>query len=191
MRNCDEAPSRLPRFILGLVKNNRSLLFGLATGLLLSGCYAFVDDETPPEWKDPAGTQQDVAAIAAGSGGPGASVYNAKCAVCHQMTGKGIPNVYPPLAGSQLTADDPALSIRIVLHGFNGPIERNGAKYNGVMQPWKNDLSDQEIADVLTFVRSSWGNTATAVTPEQVKEQREKTKGKVGAYTEEELKSSL
>lgn len=191
MSNCDDAPSRSLTSVFGLRKYNRSLFLGLTAAVLLSGCYAFVEDETPPEWKDPAGTQQDIAAIAAGSGGPGAAVYNAKCAVCHQMTGKGIPNVYPPLAGSQLVADDPALSIRIVLHGFNGPIERNGAKYNGVMQPWKNDLNDQEIADVLTFVRSSWGNTAAAVTAEQVKEQRDITKGKVGAYTEEELKSSL
>jgi len=191
MSNCDDAHPRSLISVFGLRKYSRSLFLGLTAAALLSGCYAFVDDETPPEWKDPAGAQQDVAALAAGSGGPGAAVFNAKCAVCHQMTGKGIPNVYPPLAGSQLVADDPALSIRIVLHGFNGPIERNGAKYNGVMQPWQNDLSDQEIADVLTFVRSSWGNAASAVTAEQVKEQREKTKGKVGAYTEEELKSSL
>jgi len=59
------------------------------------------------------------------------------------------------------------------------------------MQPWKNDLTDQEIADVLTYVRSSWGNAAAAVTAEQVKEQRTATKGKSGAYTEEQLTSSL
>ena len=191
MSNCDDASSCARRPKLGLVKNYKPLLYSLTAALLLTGCYAFVNDETPPEWTDPEGTAQDAGAVAAGSGGPGAAVFNSKCAVCHQMTGKGIPSVYPPLAGSQLANGDPALSIRIVLHGFNGPIERDGAKYNGVMQPWQNDLSDQEIADVLTFVRSSWGNAAEAVTAEQVKEQREKTRGKVGAYTEEELKSSL
>ncbi len=163
----------------------------LAAAMALSACNAFVHDETPPEWTDPAGASQDVGAIAAGSGGPGAAVFNGKCAVCHQMTGKGIPNVYPPLAGSAIATGDPVLPIRIVLHGFNGPIERGGAKFNGVMQPWQNDLTDQEIADVLTFVRSSWGNTAAAVTAEQVKEQRAATKRKVGAYTEQELQSSL
>jgi mono/diheme cytochrome c family protein len=169
----------------------RAVLFSLTAAVLFAGCNAFVHDDTPPEWTDPAGAKQDVGAIAAGSGGPGASVFNGKCAVCHQMTGKGIPNVYPPLAGSALATGDAVLPIRIVLHGFNGPIERGDGKYNGVMQPWQNDLTDQEIADVLTFIRSSWGNTAAAVTAEQVKEQRAATKGKVGAYTEAELKSSL
>lgn len=191
MSNCDDVPARSQRTILGLYKKYRNSALVLTAALMLAGCNAFVSDETPPEWTDPEGAKDGVAAIAAGSGGPGASVFNAKCAVCHQMTGQGIPNVYPSLVGSELATGDPALSIRIVLHGFNGPIERKGAKFNGVMQPWKNDLSDQEIADVLSYVRSSWGNAAAAVTAEQVKEQREKTKGKVGAYTEAELKSSL
>jgi mono/diheme cytochrome c family protein len=191
MSTCDDVDSRVPRIILGLVKKNTSFLLSLTAAILLAGCYAFVNDEDPPQWKDPAGAEQGVAAIAAGSGGPGAAVYNAKCAVCHQMSGGGIPNVYPTLVGSDLAIGDPALSIRIVLHGFNGPIERNGTRFNGVMQPWKNDLSDQEIADVLTYVRTSWGNAADAVTAEQVKEQRDLTKGKIGAYTEAELKSSL
>jgi mono/diheme cytochrome c family protein len=163
----------------------------LTAAVFMAGCNAFVHDGSPPEWTDPAGTQQDVSAIAAGSGGPGAAVFNGKCAVCHQMTGKGIPNVYPSLVGSPIATGDPVLPIRIVLHGFSGPIERDGGKYNAVMQPWRNDLTDQQIADVLTFVRSSWGNTAAAVTADQVKEQRSATKNKVGAYTEQELKSSL
>ncbi|MCB2206080.1 cytochrome c [bacterium] len=158
--------------------------------IFLHGCYAFVDDETPPEWEDESSSAQDVSAIAQ-SGGPGASVFNAKCAVCHQMNGKGIPGVYPPLSGSQIATGDPRLPVRIVLHGFHGPIEREGKKYNGVMQPWQNDLSDQEIADVLTFVRSNFGNSAPEITPEVVKEQREATKSKSGAWSEEELKSSL
>ncbi|MBE0643974.1 MAG: cytochrome c [Bacteroidetes bacterium] len=191
MNNCDDLSSCSPRSILGLHKTYRSTLLVLTAVFLFSGCNAFVHDGTPPEWTDPAGTQQDVATIAAGSGGPGAAVFNGKCAVCHQMTGKGIPNVYPPLAGSAIATGDPVLPIRIVLHGFNGPIERGGNKFNGVMQPWQNDLTDQQIADVLTFVRSSWGNAAEAVTADQVKEQRTATKGKIGAYTEEELKSSL
>lgn len=159
--------------------------------MFLAGCYAFVDDEAPPEWDDPAGAKSDVGAIAEATGGPGAGVYNSKCAVCHQMDGTGIPGVYPSLVGSEFALGDPELSIKIVLHGFQGPIERNGTRYNGVMQPWKNDLSDQEIADVLTFVRTSWGNSASEISAETVTELREATKSKSGAYTEEELKSSL
>ncbi|MBN1449166.1 MAG: cytochrome c [Bacteroidetes bacterium] len=157
----------------------------------MAGCYAFVDDETPPEWEDPSGTGNDVAAIAAGTGGPGAAVFNAKCAVCHQMDGKGIPGVYPSLVGSEIATGDPMIPIKIVLHGFQGPIERNGNRYNGVMQPWKNDLSDQEIADVINYVRTNWGNSATEITPNAVEEVRAATKSRSGAYTEEELHSSL
>jgi mono/diheme cytochrome c family protein len=158
---------------------------------LLSGCYAFVDDETPPEWDDPSGAENQIGAIAAGTGGPGAAVFNAKCAVCHQMNGQGIPGVYPTLSGSALATGDPGFPIRIVLHGFQGPLERNGKKYNGIMQPWKDVLSDQEIADVLNYVRTNWGNAAAEITAENVKEVRLATKSKSGAFTEEQLASSL
>jgi mono/diheme cytochrome c family protein len=180
MRTCDDLTPRPSRFILGLFKNYSFPLIALTAAVALAGCEAFVHDGAPQE-----------VAVAAEGGGAGASVFNAKCAACHQMNGQGIPNVFPPLAGSTLVTGDPVLSIRIVLHGFNGPIERDGKKFNGVMQPWKNDLTDQEIADVLTYVRSSWGNAAAAVTAEQVKEQRAATKGKSGAYTEEQLTTSL
>ena len=71
------------------------------------GCYYFVSDDTPPEWQgDP--TAQDQAAVAA-AGGPGAAVYNAKCAVCHQMDGQGLPGVYPALVGSDFATGDPGL----------------------------------------------------------------------------------
>jgi len=181
----------LRTYKFGLNLNRRSLLLLILPTMMLAGCYAFVNDETAPEWTDPADAKEQLGAIAAGTGGPGAAVFNAKCAVCHQMTGKGIPGVYPSLVASEIANGDERLSIRIVLHGFQGPIERNGAKYNGVMQPWKNDLTDQEIADVLSFVRSSWGNTGAAITAESVKAQRDATKGKVGAWTESDLKSSL
>lgn len=188
MRNSDDVVPCSARTVFSLHRNYRTFVFSLATAVLLSACNAFVHDESPPEWEDPPGTAKDVAAIAEGTSGPGAAVFNAKCAVCHQMSGEGIPNVFPSLVGSEFATGDPVIPIRIVLHGFAGPIERNGQKINGIMQPWKNDLSDQEIADVLSFIRSSWGNSATAVTAEQVKEQRELTKAKSGAYTEAELR---
>jgi mono/diheme cytochrome c family protein len=167
-------------------------LFALCVpSFLLIGCYAFVHDEDPPEWtpdpKDVAAQQTNPSA--SGSDGPGASVFNAKCAVCHQMTGKGIPGVYPPLAGSEMATGNPERPVRIVLHGFNGPIVRNGASFNGVMQPWQNDLSDQQIADVLSYVRSSWGNSAPAVDAAAVKKIRDLTKNKAGAFNEAELKN--
>lgn len=186
MSTCDDVSSRSNRTLFRLLKNYRASLLSLLSILLLAGCYAFVDDKTPPEWDGAADAQQNAADVAA-AGGPGAAVFNAKCAVCHQTNGKGIPGVYPPLSGSAIATGDPHRPIKIVLHGFHGPIERDGKKYNGVMQPWKDVLSNQEIADVLTFVRSSWGNSAPEVSPETVKEVREATKSKSGAFTEDEL----
>jgi mono/diheme cytochrome c family protein len=185
----DDVSSRTYKF--GLNRNKRALLLLALPLMLFAGCYGFVNDEAAPEWKDPASAADQLSAIAAGTSGPGAAVFNSKCAVCHQMNGKGIPGVYPTLVGSDLVVGDERLSIRLVLHGFQGPIERNGRNYNGVMQPWKNDLSDQEIADVLTFIRTNWGNAAPEVTADAVKAERDATRAKVGAYTEPELLTSL
>jgi mono/diheme cytochrome c family protein len=190
MRTGDEPYFRSKPILFGLYKNYNVVIAAVGVLFFLGGCYAFVNDEEPPAWKDDPATAQDVAALSGGSG-PGAGVFNAKCAVCHQMTGKGIPGVYPTLAGSELVTGDPRLTVRIVLHGFQGPIERGGTKFNGVMQPWKNDLSDQEIADVINYIRTNFGNAAAEITAETVQQEREATKSKSGAWTENELKSSL
>lgn len=190
MSSRDDVSSYRSSNLFGLRKYYSVFIAVFSALILLGGCYAFIDDETPPAWEDASDAAQDVSAIAAASG-PGAGVFNAKCAVCHQMTGEGIPGVYPSLAGSDLVTGDPRLPIRIVLHGFQGPIERDGTKYNGVMQPWKNDLSDQEIADVVNYIRTNFGNNASEVTAETVKAERDATSSKAGAWTEDELKSSL
>ncbi|MCS6809157.1 MAG: cytochrome c [Bacteroidota bacterium] len=154
----------------------------------------FVKPSDDPAWKEPYNAQ----AASAGTSNPdaakgtGASVFNQKCAACHQANGKGLPGIYPPLVGSELAQhSDVSIPIRIVLHGFQGKIQRAGKEYNGVMTPWKDALSDQEIADVLTTVRSSWGNNASAIDPKDVAEVRVKTLARPGAYTEEELRKPL
>ncbi len=161
----------------------------LAIPIWIAGCYVFVSDETPPEWYDAKKASQETAATTAG--GAGGSVYQSKCAVCHQATGKGIPGVYPSLVGSEIATGDPSKPIMIVLHGFQGVIERGGQQYNGVMQAWKNDLTDQQIADVLTFVRSSWGNAADAIDAATVKKIREASTKRLTALTEADLKAIL
>jgi mono/diheme cytochrome c family protein len=81
----------------------------------------------------------------------------------------GSPGVFPPLAGNKdVTAKDPAKVIGIVLHGLNTPITVNGKEYSGGMPSWKGTLSSADIAAVLTYVRSSWGNDAPAVTEKMV-----------------------
>ena len=107
----------------------------------------------------------------------GEQVYTQVCVTCHQANGEGMTGVYPPLAGSEWMAKSNETLIKIVLHGLMGEIEVKGAKYNNVMSPWGSALNDEEIANVLTYVRSSWGNTGDAVKADEVKAVREANKG--------------
>jgi nitrite reductase (NO-forming) len=102
----------------------------------------------------------------------GKLVFMQTCAVCHQTNGQGLPQVFPPLAGSDFLMADKARSIRIVLQGMSGPIMVNGTKYDSVMPPIVQ-LTDEQVANVLTFVRNSWGNTGEAVSPDEVRLERE------------------
>lgn len=112
-------------------------------------------------------------AEAAADGGPaglpdGAALYSSTCAACHQANGKGLPGAFPPLAGSTIVNDaSPELLIRIILQGYDARPEY------GVMAPFADMLNDQEIAAIATHERSSWGNKAQAVTPEEVKKVRD------------------
>ena len=107
----------------------------------------------------------------------GEQVYTQVCVTCHQANGEGMTGVYPPLAGSDWMARSNETLIKIVLHGLMGEIEVKGAKYNNVMSPWGSALNDEEVANVLTYVRSSWGNTGDVVKPEEVKAVRDANQG--------------
>jgi len=99
----------------------------------------------------------------------GKGIFNTNCATCHQENGMGSPGVFPNLAGNKdVTAKDPTKLIGIVLHGLNTPLTVNGKTYDGGMPSWKGTLSNADIAAVLTYVRSSWGNSAPAVTEKMV-----------------------
>lgn len=100
----------------------------------------------------------------------GKTVYTQNCQTCHQADGQGIANAFPPLANSDFLNADVNRAIRIVLNGLEGPIRVNGALYNSVM-PQLN-LTDEQVANVLTFVYDSWGNNDTEVTPQQIAAQR-------------------
>ncbi len=101
----------------------------------------------------------------------GKDVYTAQCMSCHLEQGEGIENVYPPLAKSDYLMADKKRSINEVLHGLTGPIKVKGVAYDGVMTGFEM-LSDQEVSDVLNYVRNSFGNKGGAVTPEEVKASR-------------------
>ena len=103
----------------------------------------------------------------------GEEVYTQVCQVCHQAGGAGLAGAFPPLAGSEWVAKSSETLSKIVLHGLMGEIEVKGAKYNSVMAPLGSQLNDQEVANVLTYVRSNWGNSSGEVKAEEVKAVRD------------------
>jgi nitrite reductase (NO-forming) len=101
----------------------------------------------------------------------GERVFSANCIACHQPTGVGIPGVFPPLAGSDFLNADKKRAIGVVSNGLEGQVTVNGQKFANVMP--KLGLSDEDIANVLSFVYDSWGNSKQQVTPQEVRAVRE------------------
>jgi len=120
--------------------------------------------------------------------GSGAEIYTRYCATCHQDDGLGIERAFPPLAQTEWTLGDEGRLIRLVLFGMQGPIEVNGKPYNNAMTP-HSFLTDEQVADVLTFVRSSFGNDAPAVSADNVAAIRA-AEGDRGMYVSTELLTS-
>jgi mono/diheme cytochrome c family protein len=109
----------------------------------------------PPIGSEPAGPLQDDYEA---SRQRGKEVYFLYCVTCHLGDGKGTPGVYPPLAGSDFLLEDPGRAARIVKRGLSGPVKVNGVVYNNNMTAL--GLDDQEVADVLNYILSAWGNRA-------------------------------
>lgn len=120
----------------------------------------------------------------------GARIYGQYCGSCHMGDGNGnASSGFPPLTGSEwVLPKDPSRIIRIVLNGLGGPITVKGKEYGQTqMLPWRDALKDEDVAAVLTYVRNTWGNKAPVVTAAQVKEIRDKTTDRAGAWTAAEL----
>jgi mono/diheme cytochrome c family protein len=135
--------------------------------------YLFLNAESPSSQNKPplaANTvsQQQAPAV------DGGQIYATRCVACHQANGAGLPGVFPPLAGSEWVNGDPKILARIPLLGVNGSITVVGKGYNGQMPPFGAVLSDAEIAAVLSHIRSSFGNHASAVVPGLVKTERDR-----------------
>jgi mono/diheme cytochrome c family protein len=101
----------------------------------------------------------------------GKKVYETYCLACHQADGAGVPRLNPPLSKVDYVTGDKKRLIGIILNGFSEEVEINGEYYNNVMAP-HDFLKDGEIADVLTYIRNSFGNKASAVTEAEVKKER-------------------
>ncbi len=90
----------------------------------------------------------------------GSSLFAENCSACHQPKGQGVAGAYPALAGNKFVLGDPKAAAYVVTHGRGG------------MPNFSDDLDDKQIAAILTYVRSSWGNTAAALDPATVAAQR-------------------
>ena len=104
----------------------------------------------------------------------GQRVYQTYCMGCHQAEGQGIPGTFPPLAKSDYLMADTGRAIETVLNGLTGPLEVNGQQYHGTMPPMGH-LKDDDIAEVLSYIRSSWGNAEPPVSAAEVASVRAKT----------------
>jgi len=120
----------------------------------------------------------------------GREYYALYCAACHQGNGQGLAGQFPPLAGSEwVQGEGPNRVVRIVLNAVAGPIDVKGTHFDSAaMPPWKPTLSDEQIAAILTYIRSEWGNKAPPVTPEEVKKIRDQEKDRETPWSADELK---
>jgi mono/diheme cytochrome c family protein len=118
----------------------------------------------------------------------GKKIFSANCATCHQASGLGVAGQYPPLAGSEIVNGGARRPVMIVLKGLQGPLTVKGQHFgSAVMQPWEKTLTDQKIADVLTYVRQEWGNTAGPVSAEGVAALRKEFAGRSESWTEPDI----
>lgn len=118
----------------------------------------------------------------------GAGGY-AVCGGCHQGNGLGLAGQFPPLAGSEWVTGGTERLIRVVQHGLTGAIKVKGATYNtpGGMQAFGAAMSAGDLANVLTYIRNTWGNEASMITKEMVEEVRSKEASRTTQWTESEL----
>ena len=137
----------------------------LAGSMLLSAC-AKSNNSASEASSAPESTPATSAAPVSSTGGasPAATAYTANCASCHQPGGKGLAGSFPPLAGNPVVTGDPQKVVHIVKYGLTGKIMVGPDIYNGMMPPWGSQLSAEQIAGVITYIRTSWGNNASPVT---------------------------
>jgi mono/diheme cytochrome c family protein len=150
----------------------------------------------------PAAGAPSVPAAAPAAGAPGAAaavaadpaqvdagkkVYMGLCIACHQVNGAGLPGAFPPLTNSPYVAGSPERFAAIILKGNTGPFTVDGKPFNVPMPPQESVLDDTKIADVMTFVRSTFGNSAGPVTPAVVAAARAKFASRKDSWTQPEL----
>ncbi|HWB58255.1 MAG TPA: cytochrome c [Chthoniobacteraceae bacterium] len=116
----------------------------------------------------------------------GRKIFMANCATCHQPTGLGQPNQYPPLAGSEFVNGTPKRLAMILLKGLQGPIKVEGHDFNGQMPVWAS-LGDKKIADVLTYIRQEWGNKGGPVTEKQIDNEKDEIRDHTDPWSAQDI----
>ncbi len=156
-------------------------------GCLAALCIVYIVEanvDTPSEWGDSRAREE----LAGGRPAPGAKVdgaalFASTCAACHQATGAGLPGVFPPLAGSEWVGGKETTVAAIVLHGIAGSITVKGSDYAGAMPAFKDQFSDEQLAAVLTHVRSQWGNARSPINAATVATVRERLKSRTTPFS--------
>lgn len=141
------------------------------------------------ETKDP-GVAADTGPVEVDMMALGKRIYNQNCVACHQSDGNGLPGVYPPLVASDWVQDNPERLIKLTLAGLAGPVVVNGNEYNNAMTPF-NRLSDQQIAAVLTYIRTddSYQNDSYPVSEDLVAQVRAEYGGRSDPWSQAELEA--
>lgn len=207
MSQKSSSPKSLGSYITDLLTYGVGAVMGGAilfiVGAFIEGSYvalrakppAPAAEAAPPAATPPAAPGPAPASPAAAGGtdllATGQRIYSTVCIACHQPTGQGLPPMFPPLAGSDwVNVKKPDRMIRMVLHGFTGPFTLNGQPFTSpapLMPPQGGALNDEQIAGVLSYVRSNFGNKAGAVTPAEVAAIREAEKARSAMWTEAEI----
>jgi nitrite reductase (NO-forming) len=143
----------------------------IAAGLALSTCFVTAQDAAPDQ-------------VAAGK-----MVYMTVCFACHQPTGLGLPPVFPPLTKSEYVNGSAERFAAMILKGNAGPMTIDGKPYNNIMPGQELMLTDEKVAAVMTYVRSTFGNNAPAVPATVVTAARAKFAERKTPWTEAELKA--
>lgn len=154
--------------------------FGLSTHVALDGPRGAV--KAPARAPAESGVMNLVAA--------GQQVFRKNCQACHQADGRGMPNAFPPIVGSEWVTGSEETVLHIILGGLQGPITVAGAAYSGAMPAWRDVLSDDEIAAVATYIRQWAPNNASGLTPEAVTRLRQASADRRGPWTATELQES-
>ncbi|MGJ8638500.1 MAG: c-type cytochrome [Opitutaceae bacterium] len=124
----------------------------------------------------------------------GQKIFKQQCAVCHQATGAGVPGVYPPIAGSEWVTGHPEVVSRILINGLSGPIEVAGKTFNGNMPafgPGGMNLSNKDLAGVITYIRQDWGNEGSDVTVKMIENYSATYASRSTQWSAAELKEGL